>query len=260
MSASKDTTGKTLIVAFALCVVCSVLVSSLSVGLKPRQLRNKELDMKKNILMAAGEYNDQMSIGEQFKKFSTFVVDLEKGEINSSIKTDGFDENRLMKDSSTRHDIDSKKDLGKIKKRAKYSLIYAIKENGQIKKLILPVRGKGLWSTLYGFLALDSDYNTVKGLGFYSHGETPGLGGEVDNPSWKKKWIGKKAFSSSGQAALEVVKGLARSSNSNFDHQVDGLSGATLTSNGVTGLLRYWLGEDGFGPFLVKLKTGNIQL
>jgi Na+-transporting NADH:ubiquinone oxidoreductase subunit C len=140
--------------------------------------------------------------------------------------------------------------------REKISKVYLVRQPGEDKLLqvVLPVYGKGLWSTLRGYMALKSDYETIQGLTFYEHGETPGLGGEVDNPTWKAQWEGKKLYNDQGEPAAEVWKGPAPSGN---EYAVDGLSGATITSRGVTNFLRYWASEDGFGPYLEKMKSGS---
>jgi Na+-transporting NADH:ubiquinone oxidoreductase subunit C len=131
-------------------------------------------------------------------------------------------------------------------------------ENDQgIETMILPIHGYGLWSTLYGFIALEGDLKTVVGLGFYQHAETPGLGGEVDNPNWRQQWTGKVVYDEDGEVAVQVLKGSVDSSNPNAEHQVDGLAGATLTSRGVEALVRFWLGENGFGPFLENINEGE---
>ena len=109
-----------------------------------------------------------------------------------------------------------------------------------------------LWSTLYGFLALDARTFEIQGITFYQHGETPGLGGEIDNPKWKALWPGKRAFDENMNPVIEVVKGQASA-----DNEVDGLSGATMTSRGVTNLLRFWLGENGYGPYLKWFRTAG---
>ena len=119
---------------------------------------------------------------------------------------------------------------------------------------MLPVNGYGLWSTLYGFLTLDTNTKTVKGLGFYSHAETPGLGGEVDNPKWKAQWNGKVVFDEDYQPNIRVEK----SGNVKGENSVDALSGATITSRGVENLLHYWLGDHGYGPFLAQFRKGEI--
>jgi len=123
-----------------------------------------------------------------------------------------------------------------------------------LEKIILPVYGKGVWSTMYGFIALNNDLTTVEGFSFYEHGETPGLGGEVDNPAWRRSWVGKKAFDDRGKVAIEVLKGAVDPLSPEAVHQIDGLSGASLTTRGVDKLVRYWLGEHGYGPYLGKLR------
>ena len=133
--------------------------------------------------------------------------------------------------------------------------VYLIEKESEIQKIILPVHGKGLWSTMYGFLALQPDLRTVTGFSFYEHGETPGLGGEVDNPTWKAMWPGKQVFDENGDIAVEVAKGRVNPNDADAIYQVDGLAGASITARGVTNLLHFWLGNAGFGPYLEKLKS-----
>ena len=143
-------------------------------------------------------------------------------------------------------------DIASIKRQADYAPVYAVKaDDGSIRCYILPIHGYGLWSTLYGFIAIEPDAQTVYGLGFYDHAETPGLGGEVDNPKWKAQWPGKKLYNEQGELAIEVVKS---GQVKDPEHQVDGLAGASLTTMGVSHLVRFWMSEAGFGPFLDKLK------
>jgi Na+-transporting NADH:ubiquinone oxidoreductase subunit C len=137
-------------------------------------------------------------------------------------------------------------------------VIYQVMENEQVVRLILPVYGKGLWSTMYGFIALKNDLQMVTGFIFYEHGETPGLGGEIDNPRWRAKWIGKRAFDESGELKIEVVKGTIDPASPQAQYQVDGLSGATLTTRGVDNLVQFWLGENGYGPFLQNLRAKEV--
>ena len=148
--------------------------------------------------------------------------------------------------------IPSSEDIAQLKRMPKYMAVYFVKEDGEIKEIILPIYGKGLWSTMYGFMALDSDLQTIRGFTFYEHGETPGLGGEVDNPNWKKIWKGKKAFDEEWNVKIEVIKGRVDPSSDNAKYQIDGLSGSTLTTRGVDNLVKFWLGDNGYGPFLEK--------
>ena len=250
-----DTIAKTFLVAGLLSIVCSAFVSSSAVLLRPNQAKNKDLDRKKNILMAAGLYEKEKSVEEQFQQFEIKVVDLATGEFTEDVDVATFDQRRAAKSPDLSIKISKKDDLGGIKRRSRYALVYLSKdENGTLRQLILPVHGKGLWSTLYGFLALDADLTTIKGFAFYEHGETPGLGGEIDNPRWKAQWVGKKAFDQTGQIRIEVVKGKVNPNSPDRQYQVDGLSGSTITSRGVKALLRYWLGENGFKPFLTRIK------
>lgn len=257
MSSNNEGLGRVLTVALALCIVCSVVVSAAAVVLKPQQQANKTRDLKRNILMAAGLYDPNMSVEEQFERVTTRVVNIETGEYTSEINPEGFDQRAAAKDPSTSVRLSAEEDMAKIIRQAKYSLVYLVNDDeGELDKIILPVHGYGLWSTLYGFVALESDVNTIVGLGFYEHGETPGLGGEVDNPRWKALWEGKKAFRD-GEVAISVIKGAVSPESPSADWQVDGLSGATLTSKGVHNLVQFWLGENGFAPYLENLRKGE---
>jgi len=257
VSSNNEGLGRVLTVALALCIVCSVVVSAAAVVLKPQQQANKTRDLKRNILMAAGLYDANMSVEEQFERVTTRVVNIETGEYTSEINPEGFDPRAAAKDPSTSVRLSAEEDMAKIIRQAKYSLVYLVNDDeGELDKIILPVHGYGLWSTLYGFVALESDVNTIVGLGFYEHGETPGLGGEVDNPRWKALWEGKKAFRD-GEVAISVIKGAVSPESPSADWQVDGLSGATLTSKGVHNLVQFWLGENGFAPYLENLRKGE---
>ncbi len=254
--ASNDSTSKTIIVALALCIVCSVFVSTAAVMLRPAQQANKNLDRKTNILAAAGLLKQGVSIDEQFESVTTRAVDLTTGKFTDAVDVASYDQRKASKDPVMSQDL-GEADIAKIGRRANYALVYIIKGDSGIDKVILPIKGYGLWSTLYGFVALESDLNTVAGLGFYEHAETPGLGGEVDNPLWKAKWVGKKAYDENNHAVLSVIKGSVDSSRPEAVHQVDGLSGATLTSRGVDNLVKFWMGENGFAPFLANLRAGE---
>ena len=134
-----------------------------------------------------------------------------------------------------------------------------MRDGEQLQQLILPVHGKGLWSTMYGFVSLASDLTTVRGFSFYEHGETPGLGGEIDNPNWKQQWQGKRIYGENGELRIEVVKGTVDKNDPNAVFKADGLAGSTLTARGVDNLLKYWLGEDGYQPFLERLAKQGMD-
>jgi len=256
---SRESTSKTVFVATALAVVCSVLVSTAAVGLRDMQQANKLLEKQKNILMAAGLYEPDINVTEAFKACKPKVVNLETGEYVPEDEVDPatYDQREAASNPELSVKIPEEKDLPRIGRRAKYALVYSVEKDGQLDQIILPIKGNGLWSTMYGFLALDKDGETVRGVTFYEHAETAGLGGEVSNPKWNAKWVGKKIYGSAHEVEFRVMKGEVVAGSKNEDSSVDGLSGATLTSNGVTNLMQYWLGEQGFGPYLEKIRKGG---
>ncbi|MDJ0878272.1 MAG: Na(+)-translocating NADH-quinone reductase subunit C [Halieaceae bacterium] len=254
---SKDTVGKTLGVALALCIACSVVVSTAAVMLKPAQEANVALDRKRNILAAAGMLEEGRSIDEQFESISTLVVDMRSGRFSEEVDGENYNSIAAAKDPDQSSRLEGGADSANIGgRRENFGVVYVVGDRNAPDTIILPVRGAGLWGQMYGFLALEEDLNTVAGLGFYEHKETPGLGGEVDNPRWKALWPGKNAFRD-GAVAIEVIKGTANREGPMAAYQVDGLSGATLTTRGVNNLVQFWLGDDGFGPFLSNLKAGE---
>jgi Na+-transporting NADH:ubiquinone oxidoreductase subunit C len=257
---SKDTVSKTLIVALSVCLACAVVVSTAAVVLKPIQQINDERNRQENILAAAGLLQEDVPLEEQFARVQTRMVDLRTGTFTNDVDPDTYDNLRAAKtvqgDVSVSFDELPVDDIAKIGRRENYATVYLVEEAGELDKIILPIRGYGLWSTLYGFIALEADATTVAGLGFYDHGETPGLGGEIDNPDWKALWHNKEVYDD-GEVAIEVIKGSVDSSSPNAEHRVDGLSGATLTTRGVSNLVRFWLGEAGYKPFLENLKVGE---
>lgn len=256
--ASKDTIGRTVSVALILCIVCSLVVASAAVLLKPAQVANKAQDRKRNILAAAGMLQPGVSIDEQFEKVQTRIVDLRTGEFTTEIDPAGFEQLKAARDPQLSLPLDDEEDIASIGRRENFAEVYVVEQEGQLDKIILPVRGYGLWSTLYGFLALESDGNTIAGLGFYEHAETPGLGGEVDNPGWKALWPGKEVYQE-GDVAIQLVKGSVDPRAPGSEYKVDALSGATLTSRGVTNLLHFWMGEMGYRPFLANLRSGEAR-
>ena len=251
----RDSVLGTFGVATALCTVCSVLVSMAAVGLRPRQAANKQLFQKKNILLSVGLIKDgervaSGRINELFADIETILIDLDTGRPTDAVDIETYDQKKAARDPQLSVKTEG---LVGFQSREKYSRVYLLKDrDGKISKVVLPVYGKGLWSTLYGYLALEKDKNTIAGLTFYDHRETPGLGGEVDNPIWKAKWVGKKV-SDGDDIVIEVVKGTVDSSADSATHQIDGLSGATITSRGVSNLVRYWMSERGFGKYLEQL-------
>lgn len=271
LALGNDSLEKTIAIAVALCLVCAVLVSFSAVALKSLQVHNKELDMKKNILEVAGLLQEGSDIDSAFAdQIEAKIVNLETGDYVEDMNPAEYDQRKAAKDPALNVAIPKDKDIAHIRLKAKFAKVYLVKQGSAIKSIILPVNGYGLWSTLYGFLSLDADGQTVQSINFYDQAETPGLGGEVINPKWRALWKGKKVYAESaqpsaekgliesaemGEPALSLIKGVVDNTKPGSQYQVDGLAGASLTSTGVTNLVRYWMSNEGFAPYLAKVRT-----
>lgn len=255
---AEESAAKPFYSVLILAFVCSALVAGAAVGLRPLQEMNQLLDQKKNILRAAGMYQSGDSVERNFEAIETRIVELETGLFVSENTLDSKNYNQLkaaLSDDLGRA-IAKEDDLARLSRLEKYSLVYLVRGAYGIEQIILPVRGKGLWSTMYAYVALDADLTTIRGISFYAHGETPGLGGEIENASWLAGWQGKKIYGRDSQVALKVVKGEAPDD----DHLVDGLSGATITASGVSDMISFWFGDHGFKPFLTRLQeSGGVN-
>lgn len=249
-----DSVSKTVIVAGALCLVASMIVSATAVALRPMQQANALRDKQVNILEVAGLYDTGADIAATFAKFEPHVLELSTGRFVDRFDAATFDDIAAAKDPET--SVALTDDPASIGRKALFRTIYLLRdESGAIDKAILPLHGYGLWSTLYGFIAVEANGNDIYGLQFYQHAETPGLGAEVDNPRWKALWRDKKLRDENGVLQITVARAAPAAGE---DFHVDGLSGATLTTRGVDSLVRFWMGEDGYGPFLENLKAGEI--
>jgi len=238
--------------ALALCLICSATVSSLAVVLKDKQEANKLLDKQMNVLRVAqlietDEEPNPEKVTRLFEDIEVLTFDQATGnpvEIRNVWKF-----NPLKNSKTDEGGVDASDPRAKrvaIKRMPKTLLAYRVKTAGK-ECLVLPIYGNGLWSLLLGFLAIELDTSKVVGITFYEHLETPGLGGEIDNPNWKALWPGKLCFDEDGNPAVEVVK---QGAVKNPATQVDGISGATITSKAVGNLVQLWLGDTGYGPFL----------
>lgn len=246
--------------AAAVCFVCSILVATSAVTLRERQEANQELDRKRNVLLAAGmlgeseELTQDQIISRFDEKMRPVVVDLKTGQATDAVDAKSYDQRAAVSNTKTSFAAPAN-DAGLVR-LPNYAVLYQAMDGDRVDMLVLPVRGKGLWSTLYGFLALDADTTTVRGIAFYEHAETPGLGGEISNPKWQAVWHGRKVYNESWEPVFEVIKGKAGTPEQ-APHKVDGMSGATLTGNGVTNLIRFWLGDKAFGPYLAAVRKGE---
>ncbi|MEM7214505.1 MAG: Na(+)-translocating NADH-quinone reductase subunit C [Pseudomonadota bacterium] len=249
-----DSVPKTMFIAVALCLIASMVVSATAVSLRPIQEINKLKDKQISILQVAGLYDPQVDVSEAFASFEPRVLQLETGDFTTQFDAATFDDLAAADDPAT--SIALIDDPASIGRQSKFVTVYLLRDDaGALDKVILPIHGYGLWSTLYGFIALERNGNDIFGLQFYQHAETPGLGAEVDNPRWKKLWNGKKLVDENDILQISVAK---TPPPAGVDFHVDAIAGATLTSVGVHNLIRFWLGETGYQPFLEKLKEGAV--
>lgn len=256
---SNDSIFKTFLVAFLLCVVCSVLVCLAAIVRIDKEAYNKQLEIRKTVL-AAGGFQQQIDEGGNIDELFTTnmelkLVDLASGTYTTAVDSATYDQKEAVSDPALSEAIPADLDVAGIGTRAKYAAIY-VAQNGDV---ILPIRGAGMWGPMLGYVAVANDGNTVKGLTFYQHAETPGLGAEIDNPRWKAQWPGKKLMNNSGALAIKVVK------NGKYDpkaadaaNTIDGLAGATVTGDKVQATVRYWFGEHGYAKFLANLKAKGV--
>lgn len=249
----KDSVAHTILVAFVVSLICSVLVSTSVILLRPRQLENQLIHSgHRNVIQLIESIEKTGNVEEILARIDTRLIDLATGEYVTDIDVSQFKPREAASDPSLSVVIPPDLDIAMIERRARFATVNLVKENNRIKYIVLPVYGSGMWSTLYGYIALEADGNTIAGLKIYEHAETPGIGDKVDNPAWLGKWQGKHIYQEDGTPAIEIVKGKVAAET---QYQVDALTGATKTGEGVTKLLRYWFGNHGFQPYLKKLRN-----
>lgn len=254
-TSQRDSIARTLLVAFLVSLTCSSLVASAAVLLKPRQEANEDRHLRRNIVDVAGLREAGQDVEELFEHIEMRVVDLQTGRYVDDVDELRFDPVKGASDPALSLAIPEELDVAGIGRRARWGLVYLVRKNGQLTTIVLPIRGRGLWSMIYGLLAVEPDANTIVGITFYEHGETPGLGDQISKRPWRDLWSGKQLFDESNELKIEVVKGRVPPDSPLAPYHVDGISGATLTGRGVTSTLRYWLGEHGYGPYLKRVRS-----
>ncbi len=229
--------------AAVVTIVCSLILASAATLLKTKQLENVALDKRKNILMAFGfdvAGKDGSSINQLFEdKIKPQAIDSEGNEIA------GLNAKEV-------EDLNAEEEQKKADPKARQLPIFVLNDKkGNVEAFTIPIQGKGLWSTLYGYLSLEKDANTVRGITYYKHGETPGLGAEVENADWQSQFKqDKKIYEKGKLVSIAVVKGKDTTKD---PHAVNSISGATITSNGVTKMLEANLKV--YAPYFEKKRS-----
>lgn len=247
----KNSIANVIRVTVGVCLVCAVIVSTAAVTLRPLQEENRAAFRQLNVLRAAGLYQPGIDLATAFERIERRIVDFETGSYVNP--PGGFDPVRAARDpAQSRALVD---DPAGINRRPHYGEVFlAFDDGGQLERVILPVHGFGLWSTMYAFLALEPDLRTVAGISFFEHGETPGLGGEIDNPRWQQGWVGRRVRDDDGSTVFRIDRGRTPEGVADAQYRIDGLIGATITARGVENMVRFWLGEGAYGSYLNRLE------
>jgi Na+-transporting NADH:ubiquinone oxidoreductase subunit C len=264
-TASRDTGGtppepgplRTLLVAFAVCAVCATLVTASVVVLRPLQHENQQRDRERKVRALV---TGLPGLGELLSEAGEAELELRVVELASGAYAPSVDPEVLL--SGRDQELESsplppERDLAGIGHRPRYAPVYLLRRSGALHTLVLPVHGQGYLSTIRGYLALAGDGNTVRGITFVEHEETPGLGSEIESPAWRARWSGKRLRDERGEVRIRVVREAQPVGSAQSPHRVQGISGATRTSAGVSDLVRFWVGPDGFGPYLERIRQGG---
>jgi len=236
-----DRPSKVLQVALGIALVCALLVSFTAVTLRPYYIANLEAERMARLASILDALNESGQ-AKRFDDIEARVVNLETGAYAEKLDPATYDARRAANDPNASVAIPAELDLSGIKRRASHAVVYLLRKgDGTVDVIILPVRGVGYQSALYAYLALSADTREILALKFYEQGETPGLGSQIQNPRWESQWPGKQALDSEGKVSIRF----------------DAISGATRTSIGVDRLLKFWLGDFGFGPYLNRVRAGE---
>ena len=256
MAFKKDSVMGTMVFIISLSLVCSFMITGTAQILKERKLVKKRDEVQQFVLKAAGVESNSSDFRELFtSRVQPKLVDLESGQFIEHENILDFDGRMAAINPETSRK--PKKDTAKIKSRADQVRMFEVfDDQGELTSIVMPIYGKGLWSMIYGYLAVEPDLNTIKNIVFYEHGETPGIADFVTDPEWNALWQGKKLFDEKGKIAIKVVKGGAKAGDV---HGVDGVSGATRTGVGIQKAVEFWFGVEGYQNFLHTFAKTEVK-
>lgn len=259
MSQQRESLSHTFAMAIGVALACSLLVSGAVQYFRPMQLAYAALDRNRVIVQAGGllpanESSSDREIASAFRNIDARLVDLRTGEFSTVADPLVYNQIEAALDETSSSPIPEEFDLAKLGRRAHFAPVYIRRENDRPVRVVLPIYGQGMWSMISGYLALGSDLNTIETLHIFEHGETPGIGDRIEDPEWLGKWSGKRVFDQQGLPRIGLADGIVDPTSPEAIHAVDAISGATVTADAVSRMVRFWMGPDGFGPFLSKLR------
>lgn len=243
---------------------CSLLVSMAVVLLRPLQQDHKALEQARNVVQLLGSSAQVLNGSDDqllkaFRALDARVVDLESGRFQPGINAQDLDFDSTASQPSQKTAIPVGEDIARLGFRAKLVTVYLVWDQGVLDRIILPVQGMGMWSELRGFVALDPDLNTIADVSIYQQAETPGVGDQITQPGWLEKWRGRKIYDEDGVPQFAVASGKVEPGSATALHNVDAISGATVSTDAVTALVRFWFGPWGYQSFLKNLQEHPPQ-
>jgi Na+-transporting NADH:ubiquinone oxidoreductase subunit C len=257
---NRESAGRTIAVAAGVALFCSLVVSLTVSWLRPIQLALRAVEQNRAVLVAAGLADPAETLADRevvrrSLDVETRLVDLDAAEFTATDPSmvAAYDFRAAADDAEARRAIAPELDIASLGTRPLVMPVYLLERDRSLERIVLPVYGRGMWSTIYGYIALDSDLVTIADVLFFEHGETPGIGDRIQNPDWTDSWIGARAWDDDGTLTLRIGGAADAPSGS----RIDGITGATVTVSGVDRLVRYWLGADGYGPLLARLRSGS---
>ena len=255
---NNDSPQKALLVIFLVALFCSVLVSVATVTLRPIQERTQLVERSANIVRLSGlvEPDAKLSADEilaAVEQVEMRLLDVDNGTFVDDQDPAEFDARAARNDPELGTAIPGELDVASLGRRSRYEVVYLVRDNGDLSRVILPIVGQGMWSTMYGFIALESDLNTIAAVTFYEQKETAGLGDQITRPEWHAQWQGRELFGSGGAVRFRVASGQVEEGSAAARYEVDGLTGATVTGNAVTRTIDYWFGPHGYSKFLTNV-------
>lgn len=255
-----DSPLKTFLVVLLTAVVCSSFVSAAVVILRPIQMNNKMIEKSRNVVKLTGLVEEGLTPSEEemlemYRGMDVRILDIDQAIYNEDLDPLTFDPRRAVNNPELGINIPLDQDRAKLGRRSRFAPIYIVVDEGDdLQRLILPVHGTGMWSTIYGYIALESDLNTIAAVTFYEQNETPGLGDQILRPDWQAKWEGRRIYNEVGDLRFAVNHGKVEPGSSIWLYEVDALTGATVTADAVTGIIHYWFGPHGYRDFLDDLR------